>query len=143
MSAQNEKSDERFLADPDLLVEEKLAPLEKAGRHREAIVEARKWIEAGADQAAVHNFEGWQHFALKDYDNAIAAFTRALEKDATFQESLLGRGSSYDRTGKCEEALADYKMTPPSSSRSSNLGVLNIKLERPFPALLLLGNFFK
>ena len=51
------------------------------------------------------------HFTMKYYDKAIAAFTEAILLDGEDANSLYYRGLSYEELDKWEEAVADFSET--------------------------------
>ena len=51
---------------------------------------------------------GWMLYELKDYDGAIAAYTRSLELNPT-EIIYECRGNAYKNLGRYDEAIADYK----------------------------------
>lgn len=53
--------------------------------------------------------QGNSYFAIKDYKNAISAYSLALAADANYVEALLNRANSYTMNVQYEEAIADYE----------------------------------
>lgn len=79
--------------------------LNKAGVPNEASLESATW----QDQYDL----GIRYLSEENYEDAIAAFTSAIEIDATQALAYVGRGDAYARSGDSEEnlaaALADYQ----------------------------------
>lgn len=66
------------------------------------------------------------HMAIDSYDEAVRAFSEAIEMDPHYSEYYNERGSAYLRLGRLEEALADFlrakDLSPPYFELYSNLG---------------------
>ena len=60
------------------------------------------------DYAVVHLDKGNRHLAQGQFDEAIAAYTRAIELDPESVTAYSNRGEAYYSTGEYEEAIADY-----------------------------------
>jgi tetratricopeptide (TPR) repeat protein len=63
------------------------------------------------EQVEVHAERGASYYALKDYPNAIADFTKAIELGPTpqFQSAMyFNRALAHDGSGRADLALADY-----------------------------------
>src|SRR5262245_14112813 len=60
--------------------------------------------------AQAYNDEGWwTHYYEGDYDQAIAAFSRAVELDPNFAPAYYNRGWMYALKGEQARAVADYQ----------------------------------
>jgi len=46
---------------------------------------------------------------MENYEASAASFNRAIELDENFAAAYANRGILYDRTGKYERAVADYR----------------------------------
>ena len=51
---------------------------------------------------------GDAYYAVRDYDNAITAYTQALGLDIKDATARFGRGDAYDAKGDLDRAIADY-----------------------------------
>ncbi|NIQ82597.1 MAG: tetratricopeptide repeat protein, partial [Anaerolineae bacterium] len=49
--------------------------------------------------------EGLSHFAKQERDEAIAAFKRAIEADASFADGYLALAQTYDQKGMVDDAI--------------------------------------
>ncbi|MBZ0300803.1 MAG: tetratricopeptide repeat protein [Anaerolineae bacterium] len=56
----------------------------------------------------VYQLQGWTYFALHDYEQAIAAFNRALGVDPNFDRAYWGLGDTYREMGEFDQAVAYY-----------------------------------
>jgi len=54
------------------------------------------------------NLKALQHNVYKEYDQAIALYTRLIEEGYFLQGIYNGRGSAYEYKGDYEQALDDY-----------------------------------
>jgi tetratricopeptide (TPR) repeat protein len=72
---------------------------------RRAFEFAKKWPNLAMAHAAI----GIVSYYLRDYDPAIAAFSKALAVDPTHTDSLLLRAGSHEIKSKWKEAIADYE----------------------------------
>jgi tetratricopeptide (TPR) repeat protein len=59
--------------------------------------------------AALHMQRGNQLRAIRQYDEAIAAFDRTIEINATWPLAWCGRAAAFDAKGDSERAAADYR----------------------------------
>lgn len=64
---------------------------------------------------ALYKLRGVSRFFLKDYQKAIADFTRYLEYDSTDSETLRNRAFAYRMSGKITDGLNDYLRSDPRS----------------------------
>ena len=53
--------------------------------------------------------EGLGHFAKKEYTEAIAAFKKVIEVDASFADAYLALAQAYDQEGMLNDAIASIK----------------------------------
>ncbi|MFA4843081.1 MAG: tetratricopeptide repeat protein, partial [Candidatus Omnitrophota bacterium] len=52
--------------------------------------------------------EGYKHFNAKEYDEAIEAFTKAIDLNPEYAEAYGNRAASYNNQGNFDEAIKDY-----------------------------------
>jgi tetratricopeptide (TPR) repeat protein len=91
----------------DALADYKTAiSLFKRQKYREALKELQPDVSRNPDWEFGHRLAGLCYFYLKEYDNAIRAFERALELKSIEPSVYLGLAESYYQTGRMEPALA-------------------------------------
>lgn len=84
----------------------------KGGDYRAALMELDKFSEVYPDfssMAAVHNARGIAFYYLDQYDQAVAAFKKALEIDAGFAEARFNLRSVFTRVTAYNEAMVLYR----------------------------------
>ena len=64
---------------------------------------------------------GNKYLLSEDYDNAISAFSKAIEIDAMNADAYIGRGDAYKAKGDYEKAWDDYKKAQELSGNTSIL----------------------
>jgi len=64
---------------------------------KERLFEANQWFEKGYD-----------YDINKEYDNAIEAYTKAIQLDPNYAEAHYNRGLSYSSKGQYDKAVEDY-----------------------------------
>jgi tetratricopeptide (TPR) repeat protein len=52
--------------------------------------------------------QGMQYFQKKEYDKALAAYSRAIELQPDLVQAYANRGAVYNRLGKYDRAIADF-----------------------------------
>ncbi len=65
--------------------------------------------ETEPQTAAQHNRQGMLFIQGEQWEEALEAFTKALELDPTFKEASYNRSAMYRRLGQHMEAEADMK----------------------------------
>lgn len=60
------------------------------------------------DYGRAYYTKGFAHYDLKEYDLAIAAFSKAIELDPYIQETYNSRGWVYLEVGEYENAINDF-----------------------------------
>ena len=53
--------------------------------------------------------QGLAHFARRESDQAIAAFTRAIELDESYADAYLALAQSYDQKGMIDDVITTIK----------------------------------
>jgi tetratricopeptide (TPR) repeat protein len=101
--------------------------------------EPRPQPEAGAFTAGDYSNRGNTYKNLGRYDEALADYTRAIERDPAYALAYNNRGVTYADLGRSEEALADYtraiELDPADATAYSNRGVTYKNLGRTEEAL--------
>src|SRR3990172_5870444 len=64
---------------------------------KERLFQAKEWFEKGYD-----------YDINKEYDNAIEAYTKAIQLDPNYAEAHYNRGLSYSSKGQYDKAVEDY-----------------------------------
>ncbi len=68
---------------------------------------------------------------LRQIDQAIVAYSRAIELNSRYTDAYNNRGIAYERTGNYEKAIEDYDnvivLVPKSSSAYNNRGIIYAK----------------
>ena len=84
---------------------------DKMGKNKKAIKELTKTItESKDDHDELLQLRGEQYTKIKEYDKAIADFTRSIKESPRFARlSYLGRAKVYDLIGKKQLATDDRK----------------------------------
>ena len=77
--------------------------------YREAIDTLKKARDAEENRLDVHNLMGFCYFKLKDYDQAIASFLRAVEIDPHSGIDWANLGVNVKAKGEAEKALLLFK----------------------------------
>ena len=80
----------------------------EATRRQEAEERARREAAERAEEAKPYFERGKAHYNKKDYDNAIAEFTTAIDLDPYEPEYHKWRGWSYDWKRDYEQAIVDH-----------------------------------
>ena len=94
---------------------EKAAKLYNEGKFAEALVKFNDILQKHKDSNAVesvYKFTGNCYAALKDYDNAIAAYEKALKKFPGEVDLPVSIGNAYTNSGKPDRALEYFKRVP-------------------------------
>jgi tetratricopeptide (TPR) repeat protein len=78
------------------------------GQIAEGIKVIRRALEVGPPQARTLNLLGQAHLRLNQDDDALAAFTRAIECDAGFVDAYGNRATLLAEMGRFEDAVADF-----------------------------------
>lgn len=83
---------------------------EQLGDHEKAIsvLEAGIEVTDSMDSQFLFNM-GNNYFAMEKYEEAVNAYSMALEEKSGPAEALLNRANAYMKLGKRQEALKDYK----------------------------------
>jgi TolB-like protein/Tfp pilus assembly protein PilF len=109
-----------------------VAPLDAAHQRdvRETIDHA---LSIAPDLAAGHIALGsFYYYTARDYDNAAAEYTRALEIQPNDALALQFRGYIYRRQGKWEESIAEQKkaaeLDPRDASLAENIAITHLSL---------------
>lgn len=79
------------------------------GRPEEAAAVVEDLLELIPDDAKVHYQLGCYRRAAHDEDGALAAFTRAVELDASLVDAWVHRGVLLDARGQAEQAVEAYR----------------------------------
>lgn len=80
--------------------------------------------------------EAKKQFRRGNYRSAIRWYTRALSKDSTCCEALMGRGQAWHETGKYFEAVEDFTRViainpqEPEAFRNRSLAYYNLNMEK-------------
>lgn len=64
--------------------------------------------EGASNEESSKFFEGLSHFFKERYDEAITAFSKALETNPSFKLAYVHRGIAYHEQKRYDQALADY-----------------------------------
>lgn len=64
-------------------------------------------LERNGTLASAWNSRAWSYIHKKDYDRAIADFSKGIEYSSDDSHSRAGRGIAYQRAGNLERALSD------------------------------------
>ena len=68
---------------------------------------------------------------LRQIDQAIVAYSRAIELNSRYTDAYTNRGIAYERTGSYEKAIEDYDnviaLVPKSSTAYNNRGIIHAK----------------
>jgi tetratricopeptide (TPR) repeat protein len=71
---------------------------------------------------------GISYYGMKQWDKAIADYTKAIELDPQYTDAYYNRGVSWDNAGEWEKAIADYskaiELDPGYSKAYDNRGVI-------------------
>jgi len=59
-------------------------------------------------QGAVHIQQGNDYSDKGNYDQAIAAYDKAIQRNPDYAEAYYGRGNAYEAKGDHDRAIADY-----------------------------------
>lgn len=84
----------------------------KGGDYRAALMELDKFVDVYPDfgsMAEVHNARGIAYYYLDQYDQAVAAFKRALQLDAGYAEARFNLRSVFTRITAYNEAMVLYR----------------------------------
>ena len=96
-----------------------------AGEYTEAVAELSLAIQHGHPaKARCHNTRGASLMALESYDDAAAAFTRALEHDPSMHTAWSNRGQAHWKRGDLRAAVADLKQASLLRPSEENLQLL-------------------
>ena len=90
---------------------DKAAKAYRAGKVKEAVAFADHAVTAEPENPRLHFFKGQLHNAIREYNKAIAAYTKALElKPPAAVETDLHqeRGEAYFKAAKIKESIADF-----------------------------------
>ena len=90
---------------------DKAAEAYRAGKVKEAVAFADHAVTAEPENPRLHFFKGQLHNAIREYNKAIAAYTKALElKPPAAVETDLHqeRGEAYFKAAKIKESIADF-----------------------------------
>jgi tetratricopeptide (TPR) repeat protein len=68
-----------------------------------------RFVPEDRRSADVHYREGWRHFRNEEWQDAIAAFRKALATDETFELAYYGLGRSYMALKDFTQAAAAYE----------------------------------
>merc|ERR1719487_1250640 len=82
----------------------------KEKKYKEAIESYKKAIGFNPRNAIYPSNMAAAYINLGDFDNGIKCCKKAIEIDVTFHKAYSRLGAVYDRQGKLEEALAQYKL---------------------------------
>src|SRR4030067_618456 len=74
----------------------------------DARVDSKTRIAGTMNKEELYN-QGMEFFAQDKLDDAIAAYQRALEEDASYADALHALAMSYAQLGRLEEAIAAGK----------------------------------
>ena len=101
------------------------------GRAQLAEFIVRRGLENNAENAALINFQGLLHEHRKDYPNALAAYTKALELRPNFSQAMVNVARSKIRTDEYDLANSmlhrAIKADPQNSVAYMTLGILRNK----------------
>ena len=64
---------------------------------------------AGTNKKLLSYNQGNSYFALKDFENAIKAYSLSLTADPNYKEALLNRANAYTMNANYDLAVADYE----------------------------------
>ena len=113
-----------------------------AGHHAQAVALSNEALSKGYETAAVYVNLALAHLGLQQYDEAIAASTKAIERKAKFAQAHLVRGDAKLGQGNLFEARKDYteavKLDPNASTAYHNLAMIESRLGDPEYAMELL-----
>jgi tetratricopeptide (TPR) repeat protein/serine/threonine protein kinase len=91
------------------------------------------------DHAAAWNNRGIAHSNLRQYDNALADFSKAIKLKPDYAGAWNNRGNAYDALGQYDSALADYskaiELKPDDAVTWTNRAVVYRSLRRYDKAL--------
>ena len=71
---------------------------------------------------------GNKYLLAEDYDQAVIAFSKAIEVDPMSEEAYIGRGDAYFELGEFEKARADYEK---AAEISGDYSILHRKFPEP------------
>ncbi len=80
-----------------------------AGDFKQALKDADSLVRAASKNAAVYAYRGDLRRQSKNLKGALADYTSALERDASWVEAYYGRGQCYHLLNKPREARADLQ----------------------------------
>jgi len=90
--------------------------LDCVGRHQEAVAIAEEVIDMCDELIALNpndfiawHVKGWKLYSLEKYDEAIIAYSKALELDNTNPHSWCGKGDAFFVLGRYQEAVDAYE----------------------------------
>ena len=69
--------------------------------------------------AALHMQQGYKLRTARQYDQAIAAFDRAIDINSSWPLAYFGRAASFDDKGDSRRAAADYRACTALSAKTS------------------------
>lgn len=93
----------------------------KRQKYRDALKELQPDVSRNPDWEFGHRLAGLCYFYLKEYDNAIRAFERAVELKSTEPSVFLGLAESCYQTGKLDQALAALEKGKASYTKKADL----------------------
>jgi tetratricopeptide (TPR) repeat protein/S1-C subfamily serine protease len=106
---------------PSLLFEKYLS-LESLGRYSEALDAITQAIKL-APRAVFYSLRGASYTNLKQYENAIIDYDKAVQLNPLYAEIYANRGLTYFNLGKLEDAIVDYNKAiqlDPQNARTYN-----------------------
>jgi Tfp pilus assembly protein PilF len=71
-------------------------------------------------EAVVHYNNGLDSYKKQDYNQAIAEFTEAIQRDPNFTNAYYNRGRAYDEINDFDRAIADYDKTIQLNPKATN-----------------------
>jgi ribosomal protein S12 methylthiotransferase accessory factor len=84
--------------------------LKEIGRYSECLEWLGKGVALDAERTDFHNLMGFCHFKRGEYEQAVAAFRRAIDLDPTSAIDYANLGVNYEALGETEKAIHCLQM---------------------------------
>jgi small glutamine-rich tetratricopeptide repeat-containing protein alpha len=107
----------------------------KEKKYKEAIESYKKAIGFNPRNAIYPSNMAAAYINMGDYDNGIKCCKKSVEIDPTFHKAYARLGAVYDRQGKLDEAVAQYKLalqhSPGNKEYETKVSTLERELNHP------------